>query len=267
MTFRSRGWSCNFLPSSTLTLSWLLCSVVSSIEYENQNILNLSLCLNKKHVSAWKRMGAKYLLIQEIVFFFCFNSWILSLMSRFPRLHQRLLHRVYLILPPPRQHPSLLLPRDLLSSLRPACTTLDPSEGGTLINTTCPFPQVTWRPTRKKKTLVLPIQIKRWAMANRSPLCLHLADLAQNQEFYKNAEVRPPFTYASLIRQVSDTIPENLLKSRIVHIYVCDAIGKKRWLANTGMLTLLLYGFFFSPQPQYIYHNCFWLSITIRCDY
>lgn len=32
---------------------------------------------------------------------------------------------------------------------------------------------------------------------------LYLADIAQNQEFYKNAEVRPPFTYASLIRQVS----------------------------------------------------------------
>lgn len=30
-----------------------------------------------------------------------------------------------------------------------------------------------------------------------------MADIAQNQEFYKNAEVRPPFTYASLIRQVS----------------------------------------------------------------
>lgn len=29
------------------------------------------------------------------------------------------------------------------------------------------------------------------------------AELAQNHEFYKNADVRPPFTYASLIRQVS----------------------------------------------------------------
>lgn len=28
-------------------------------------------------------------------------------------------------------------------------------------------------------------------------------ELAQNHEFYKNADVRPPFTYASLIRQVS----------------------------------------------------------------
>lgn len=34
-------------------------------------------------------------------------------------------------------------------------------------------------------------------------LCLSPPELAQNHEFYKNADVRPPFTYASLIRQVS----------------------------------------------------------------
>lgn len=34
-------------------------------------------------------------------------------------------------------------------------------------------------------------------------LCLLPPELAQNHEFYKNADVRPPFTYASLIRQVS----------------------------------------------------------------
>lgn len=33
--------------------------------------------------------------------------------------------------------------------------------------------------------------------------CLSPPELAQNHEFYKNADVRPPFTYASLIRQVS----------------------------------------------------------------
>lgn len=32
-------------------------------------------------------------------------------------------------------------------------------------------------------------------------------ELAQNHEFYKNADVRPPFTYASLIRQVSAVVP------------------------------------------------------------
>lgn len=35
------------------------------------------------------------------------------------------------------------------------------------------------------------------------PLLVLPAELAQNHEFYKNADVRPPFTYASLIRQVS----------------------------------------------------------------
>ncbi|XP_048346220.1 forkhead box protein P1 isoform X7 [Sphaerodactylus townsendi] len=37
------------------------------------------------------------------------------------------------------------------------------------------------------------------------------SDFAQNQEFYKNAEVRPPFTYASLIRQAILESPEKQL--------------------------------------------------------
>lgn len=37
------------------------------------------------------------------------------------------------------------------------------------------------------------------------------SDIAQNQEFYKNAEVRPPFTYASLIRQAILESPERQL--------------------------------------------------------
>ncbi|OCT85928.1 hypothetical protein XELAEV_18024095mg [Xenopus laevis] len=37
------------------------------------------------------------------------------------------------------------------------------------------------------------------------------SDFAQNQEFYKNAEVRPPFTYASLIRQGILESPEKQL--------------------------------------------------------
>lgn len=31
----------------------------------------------------------------------------------------------------------------------------------------------------------------------------HLSEIQRNREFYKNADVRPPFTYASLIRQVT----------------------------------------------------------------
>lgn len=33
-----------------------------------------------------------------------------------------------------------------------------------------------------------------------------IAEIAPNYEFYKNADVRPPFTYATLIRQVSGEI-------------------------------------------------------------
>ena len=39
------------------------------------------------------------------------------------------------------------------------------------------------------------------------------AELAQNCEFYKNADVRPPFTYASLIRHVSP------------YLSVCQPVG------------------------------------------
>lgn len=35
-----------------------------------------------------------------------------------------------------------------------------------------------------------------------SDVCFLFTDLSQNKEFYMNADVRPPFTYASLIRQV-----------------------------------------------------------------
>lgn len=34
------------------------------------------------------------------------------------------------------------------------------------------------------------------------PLIIFI-EIAPNYEFYKNADVRPPFTYATLIRQVS----------------------------------------------------------------
>lgn len=34
-------------------------------------------------------------------------------------------------------------------------------------------------------------------------LWFSLIEIAPNYEFYKNADVRPPFTYATLIRQVS----------------------------------------------------------------
>lgn len=34
------------------------------------------------------------------------------------------------------------------------------------------------------------------------------AEIQRNREFYKNADVRPPFTYASLIRQVREKRPK-----------------------------------------------------------
>jgi hypothetical protein len=40
-----------------------------------------------------------------------------------------------------------------------------------------------------------------WILLNLYLLSL-LSEIQRNREFYKNADVRPPFTYASLIRQV-----------------------------------------------------------------
>ncbi|XP_061543373.1 forkhead box protein P1-B isoform X4 [Phycodurus eques] len=44
-----------------------------------------------------------------------------------------------------------------------------------------------------------------------SPAFFVIADLSQNKEFYMNADVRPPFTYASLIRQAILESPEKQL--------------------------------------------------------
>lgn len=49
--------------------------------------------------------------------------------------------------------------------------------------------------------------VPKWVPSPPAPLFLvPPPELAQNHEFYKNADVRPPFTYASLIRQVSGSL-------------------------------------------------------------
>ncbi len=45
---------------------------------------------------------------------------------------------------------------------------------------------------------------------------LTFSEIQRNREFYKSADVRPPFTYASLIRQVCI---ENILKRFCVGIF------------------------------------------------
>lgn len=137
-------------------------------------------------------------------------------------MHQRLLHRAYLIPRPPQRRPSLRSARGLLSSLLQASTMWGLSEGGTLTNTTCPSRQVTCWIYRPKKlgVLVYVFLHELLAMIIQGFWYFHLADIAQNQEFYKNAEVRPPFTYASLIRQVSEIILYSWLTSCIVLVRV-----------------------------------------------
>lgn len=70
------------------------------------------------------------------------HSWIWYQVSHSLSLHQRLLHRAYLILQLPQPPPSLRSPKAPPSLPPPACTRWDPSAGGTQTNTTCPFLQV-----------------------------------------------------------------------------------------------------------------------------
>lgn len=49
---------------------------------------------------------------------------------------------------------------------------------------------------------------------------LAFAEIQRNREFYKSADVRPPFTYASLIRQVS--VP-------ILLLLLCNISRTERW--------------------------------------
>lgn len=52
-------------------------------------------------------------------------------------------------------------------------------------------------------SVVSPQMFHRPTASSRLTPVSSSAELAQNCEFYKNADVRPPFTYASLIRHVS----------------------------------------------------------------
>lgn len=54
-----------------------------------------------------------------------------------------------------------------------------------------------------ESSVCLPQMFHRPTASSRLTRVYSFAELAQNCEFYKNADVRPPFTYASLIRHVS----------------------------------------------------------------
>ena len=48
-------------------------------------------------------------------------------------------------------------------------------------------------------------------------IIFYILDILKNRDFYRNADVRPPFTYASLIRQVETPttfIIENMVISK-----------------------------------------------------
>nr|KAF6310447.1 hypothetical protein mMyoMyo1_005299 [Myotis myotis] len=65
------------------------------------------------------------------------------------------------------------------------------------------------------------------------------SDIAQNQEFYKNAEVRPPFTYASLIRQAILESPEKQLTLNEIYNWFTRMFAYFRRNAATWKVSLL----------------------------
>uniref|UniRef100_A0A8B9TK83 Forkhead box P1 n=1 Tax=Anas platyrhynchos TaxID=8839 RepID=A0A8B9TK83_ANAPL len=73
---------------------------------------------------------------------------------------------------------------------------------------TAPITPVTQGPSVITTTSMHNVGPIRRRYSDKYNVPISSADIAQNQEFYKNAEVRPPFTYASLIRQAILESPE-----------------------------------------------------------
>ncbi|XP_078241261.1 forkhead box protein P1 isoform X13 [Pogona vitticeps] len=76
---------------------------------------------------------------------------------------------------------------------------------------TAPITPVTQGPSVITTTSMHSVGPIRRRYSDKYNVPISSADIAQNQEFYKNAEVRPPFTYASLIRQAILESPEKQL--------------------------------------------------------
>uniref|UniRef100_A0A2K6RRK7 Forkhead box P1 n=1 Tax=Rhinopithecus roxellana TaxID=61622 RepID=A0A2K6RRK7_RHIRO len=76
---------------------------------------------------------------------------------------------------------------------------------------TAPLTPVTQGPSVITTTSMHTVGPIRRRYSDKYNVPISSADIAQNQEFYKNAEVRPPFTYASLIRQAILESPEKQL--------------------------------------------------------
>lgn len=64
------------------------------------------------------------------------------------------------------------------------------------------FSQIIWPILGEKYEKINSISCEILAELTVFPLIIFI-EIAPNYEFYKNADVRPPFTYATLIRQVS----------------------------------------------------------------
>ncbi|KAF7254122.1 Forkhead box protein P4 [Varanus komodoensis] len=89
---------------------------------------------------------------------------------------------------------------------------------------------------------------------NSEKFCTPISsELAQNHEFYKNADVRPPFTYASLIRQAILETPDRQLTLNEIYNWFTRMFAYFR--RNTATWKVKLSLGFWSYKPNLQYHS------------
>nr|XP_036860335.1 forkhead box protein P1-like [Manis javanica] len=104
---------------------------------------------------------------------------------------------------------------------------------------TAPITPVTQGPSVITTTSMHTVGPIRRRYSDKYNVPISSADIAQNQEFYKNAEVRPPFTYASLIRQAILESPEKQLTLNEIYNWFTRMFAYFRRNAATWKVSLL----------------------------
>ena len=82
----------------------------------------------------------------------------------------------------------------------------------------------------------LEIVLNKWIRGDS----LYFLEIHRNREFYRTQDVRPPFTYASLIRQVSSHLNFHVTYLKITLSYTCTIIKKLRERLVNAFLTTII---------------------------
>lgn len=71
-------------------------------------------------------------------------------------------------------------------------------------------------------------------------LLIRISEINRNREFYRNADVRPPFTYASLIRQGIIESPEKQLTLNEIYNWFQNTFAYFRRNAATWKVSFVM---------------------------